>query len=218
MRKIFDHKLSYYTNVTVGKNFTNESSYIIGYWEAGDILVDMALALEHPQRTRLFFPICFNYRHFIELCIKQLIFESEKIYQILKKHNMHTKDKKQNYYEKINKTHNIKTLLNWLIITLDCFTEEIFSNDIKNTIFEIHNMDETGQKFRYPKTIKNISHFEKREDFDLNKIKEAIYNVGNYLFGVDMYLSEFENFIKTYIAEMGEAYYQEHGEQRYYMF
>jgi len=215
MAKIFERGLSDYSNVTVGKNFTNEASYIIGYWEAGDILVNEAIALHHPLKDRLFFPICYNYRQFIELCLKYLILSAEEIYPLCETCNMQRKK----YGEKLSKkTHSIETLLNSLIATLDCISEEKFDEDIKKSILEYHKMDETGQKFRYPKSTKNDVHFEFREDYDLEKIKNAINTIGNYLMGIDIYLSEFGKFLKTYIAEMEAMYNYEYEHQEDYYF
>jgi hypothetical protein len=203
MTKIFERGLTDYTNVTVGKNFTNEASYIIGYWEAGDILVNEAIALHHPLKDRLFFPICYNYRQFIELCLKQLILSAEEIYPLCEACNMQRKK----YEGKLSKkTHHIDTLLNSLIAILKCISEEKFDKDIRKSILEYHKMDKTGQKFRYPKSTNNEIHFEFREDYDLEKIKEAINTIGNYLMGIDAYLSEFGNFLKTYIAETEAMY------------
>jgi len=207
MAKIFDRGFNDYSNVVIGDKFTNEASYIIGYWGAGDILVDIAIKLNSPKRDRLFFPICYNYRQFVELCLKQLILEAEEIYFILENNNMQNKKYNHKFSEKINKTHSIDKLLNWLIIILDCFTNEKISKDIIKYILEYHNMDKTGQRFRYHKSTENEIHFEIREDYDLEKIKYAINKIGNYLMGIDAYLYEFGNFTKTYISEMENSLY-----------
>jgi len=206
MDKIFKCGFNDYTNVTVGGNFTNESSYIIGYWKAGDILVDKAITLNHPLSARLFFPICYNYRQFIELCLKQLILDTEEIYCNCKLLNTQRKDSTQVFSEQINKTHNIETLLHWLINILNCITDEKMDKNIIRAILEYHQMDTTGQKFSYPVSTKNISHFKFRNDYDLKSIKDGINVVGNYLMGVDAYLYEFGNFVKIHITEMEDIY------------
>ena len=216
MAKIFERGINDYSNVTVGRHFTNDVSYIIGYWEAGDVLVDTAITLYHPKKDRLFFPICYNYRQFIELCIKQLILDAEDIYLLLEANNMQNKNCDQRFSEKIDKTHSIETLLNWLITILRCLTEEGISKEIIKSILEYHKMDKTGQKFRYPKSKQNLPHFEQREDFDLEKIRDAVKNIGNYLMGVDAYLYEFGNFVKADIAEMERIYNWEYNHQENY--
>jgi hypothetical protein len=67
MDKIFIAGFDDRANVSIGDKFTNENSYIIGYLEAGHILIDRAIALCHPYKDRLFFPVCYNYRQFLEL-------------------------------------------------------------------------------------------------------------------------------------------------------
>ena len=100
----------------IGDKFTNEISYIIGYWESGDILVDRAIALSSPYKDRLFFPICYNYRQFLELILKQLILDADEVYKHCEYVHIQNKCNKYNFTEKLNTTHNIEKLLNWLII------------------------------------------------------------------------------------------------------
>ena len=218
MTKIFEKGLNNFTTAVVGKNFTSDTSYMVGYWEAGDILIDTAIKQVNPLKDRLFFPICYNYRHFIELCLKHLILKSEKLYLILEEHNMQNKNLKQKLSDEINNTHNIHTLLYWLINILECISDDKFSKEIMNFILEYHNMDKNGQKFRYPRTKDDVAHFELREEFDLEKIKNAVTKLGNYLLGIDMYLSEHGSFIKTYISEMESLYdwQYDHQEDYYY--
>jgi len=67
-------------NVCIGGQFTSDYSYALGYWEAADHLVEKALSLKSPFKDRLFYPICFSYRQFLELCLKQLIITAEDFY------------------------------------------------------------------------------------------------------------------------------------------
>ena len=154
----------------------------------GDILVDIAISKNNPQKDRLFFPICYNYRHFIELCLKHLILKSEELYFILKCYNMQNKECQYEFKEEVNNTHNIEKLLNRLTMVLNCISDDKFSTNIIKSILEFHEIDRTGQAFRYPKNRDDILHFEIREEFDLTKIKMAINEMGNYLMGIDIYL------------------------------
>jgi hypothetical protein len=161
MDKIFiSNGFNFQNNVNIGGKFTNKNSYIIGYWEASNILIENALKINHPYKDRLFFPICFIYRQFLELAIKQLIIDSEKIYDKTKYLNMQIK-KKEDISNKIKHSHNIEKLLNSLIDILSYICDEVFDANIKENILEYHFMDETGQKFRYPVSTKNQIHFEK---------------------------------------------------------
>ena len=101
MAKMFDKGLNHFTTAVVGKNFTNDASYMMGYWEAGDILVDTAIKQINPLKDRLFFPICYNYRHFIELCLKHLILKAERLYYILEENNMQNKNLAQKFSDEI---------------------------------------------------------------------------------------------------------------------
>jgi hypothetical protein len=209
MAKIFEKGLYHYTNANVGKNYSNDSSYIIGYWEAGDILVDTAINQNNPQKDRLFFPICYNYRHFIELFLKYLILKAEELYSLLETNDMQNKKHEALLSYSVNNTHNIHILLNMLINVLECISDDKFSRDIKISILEYHNMDKNGQKFRYSRSKNDKVHFEIQEVFDLEKIKKAVTKIGYYLMGIDMYLYEHGKFIKSYIAEMESIYGRE---------
>jgi hypothetical protein len=57
---------------------------------------------------------------------------------------MQRKNYNGKFSNKINKTHNIEKLLNWLIIILDCITDEKIDKDIIKSILEYHHMDKTG--------------------------------------------------------------------------
>ncbi len=68
-----------------GNYLLRSNNHIHGYYMAADISVDSALD-SHIERDRnmLFFPIVFNYRHYIELSLKNLIKKAEDAYDILK--------------------------------------------------------------------------------------------------------------------------------------
>jgi hypothetical protein len=194
-------------NVTVGEKFTNEYSYIVGYWEAGDILVDKALALGHPFKNRLFFPICYNYRQFLELILKQLIIETENIYNDCETLNIQKKEYRYKFSANINTTHNIDKLLNWLMIILSCIADEKIDKEVIKSINEFSKLDKTGQKFRYPMSKENKKHFDEREDFDLAEIKSKIKNIGYHLSGVEAYLCHYNDFVKGELAYIEAALY-----------
>jgi hypothetical protein len=206
MGKIFIQGVDDQACVSIGDKFTDEISYIIGYREAGDALVDKAIALTHPYKDRLFFPICFNYRHFIELILKQLILDAEIVYNNCESIGMQRKNNSHNFAEETNLTHSIEKLLNQLIIILDSITDKKISKNVIKLIMEYHKMDTTGQKFRYPVSIKNEKHFEIPENFDLEKIKAGIKTIAGCLMGVDAYLCQFGNFVKIAIEEIDSMY------------
>jgi hypothetical protein len=192
--------------VSIGDKFTDELSYIIGYREAGDALVDKAIALTHPYKDRLVFPICFNYRQFIELILKQLILDAEITYNNCESIGMQRKNSRHNFAEKMNLTHNIEKLLSRLIIILDNITDKEINKNVIELIMEYHQMDPTGQKFRYPVSSKNEKYFEIPENFDLEKIKAGIKTIADCLMGVDAYLCQFGNFVKISIEEIDSMY------------
>jgi len=56
---------------------------MLGYYKAGEKLAALVICEERNQDI-LFFPICFNYRHYVELTLKHLIKSAEKYYFVLR--------------------------------------------------------------------------------------------------------------------------------------
>ncbi|WP_009630737.1 hypothetical protein [Synechocystis sp. PCC 7509] len=74
-----------------GNYLLGSNNHIHGYYKAANILVNSALASDRNRdrdrdrdRDMLFFPVVFNYRHYIELSLKDLIDKVEDAYDVLK--------------------------------------------------------------------------------------------------------------------------------------
>lgn len=175
-------------NVCVGGEFTSDYSYPLGYWEAADFLVEQALSLSSPFKDRLFYPICFNYRQFIELCLKQLIIFSEEFYRKTEKVGYELKKIEQYHSTELMETHSLEKLLNWLKESLSCTSSDDFDGRIQSLIIEFHNIDPSGEKFRYPISKTNKQSFPDQSHYDLKKIKKQIEKIANYFMGIDSWI------------------------------
>jgi len=66
-----------------GGKYSEPYAYMLGYYKAGKKLASLAI-YERRNQDILFFPICFNYRHYVELTLKHLILSAEKYYFVLR--------------------------------------------------------------------------------------------------------------------------------------
>jgi len=123
--------------------------YSLGFKEAGDALVEECLS-RHGIKDALFYPICFCYRHFIELDLKYLIAETESLYYVLEKCGPTRGELCESVVSKLADTHSLERLFNWLVVRLALVTDEPFPREVGDAIIDLHNFDPTSQVFRYP--------------------------------------------------------------------
>lgn len=202
MKHLFSQSAESLSNVnaTVGESFIRNYSYAVAYWSAGDILVKNALESNKNKRDGLFYPICFMYRHFIELTLKQLIIYTEAFYEktemIGYEYKKYSKPKKQ-----LETTHSLETLLSRLINVLTCLSDEHFDDKIKKIILDFHNVDPLGQVFRYPNKKNHEKSFFQVQNFNIAAIKTAVNKVAQYFMGIDAYLEYYTTVADYMISE-----------------
>ena len=187
-------------NATVGDSFIHDYSYAVAYWSAGDILVKDALEGDKDKRDVLFYPICFMYRHFIELTLKQLIIHAEAFYEkteiIGYELQKYTKPKKE-----LESIHSLEILVKRLIDVLTCISEGHFDDEIKKIILEFHAIDPVGQTFRYPTNRKHEKSFSQVQNFNIATIKAETNKVAQYFMGIDAYLEHYTTLADGIISE-----------------
>jgi len=137
---------------TVGGHNSTRYTYINGYYEAGKELIDIALSETHGvyKKNTLFYPICYTYRHYLELSLKSLIRDTEILYD-----KMDTLSFLQNgtlsekIADKLDNTHDLNELLKDFTYRLSLVSNDPFSKNIKKYIKQMYDFDKSGQKFRY---------------------------------------------------------------------
>jgi len=138
--------------------YKDSADIIISYIEEGKIE-------GHPDIY--FFPIAYLYRHGIELFLKKLIQYGVELHIL-------QKDKK---LKKLMSEHELYQLWNRVRIVLEEVWPEGDKNDLKNVerlIQEFHNLDPTGQNFRYSKDIKGRLTTEKLpQSVNLSELKKT---------------------------------------------
>jgi hypothetical protein len=128
--------------------------YSEGFKRAAEVLV--AYALEHPLWLDfLAYPACFNYRQFIELELKTLVDEAQKLYDLCEKMGttIHTK-LSWSESPKLDGTHSIKQLVGWLTELVRATLDQPLNANMKRILTELHTFDPYSTAFRYPKDKK----------------------------------------------------------------
>lgn len=193
---------------TVGGYNHTRYTYINGYYESAKELTTIAISEQSGtyKKDTLFYPICYNYRHYLELHLKSLIIEAELLYE-----KMDTLGYLENgtLSEKINDnlddTHNLYELFELFMERLNLVSNETFPNDIKKYIKQMYDMDTNGQRFRYyTGTNKKLS-FPNKEEFDLKNISKIMEEVHDLLWGVDGWLDHYIQMSNDIIHDYEEA-------------
>ncbi len=192
---------AWWKNAVVGGTWSSKYIYAIGYKKAGDILVDNAI--RYRCQDSLFFPICFNYRHFIELFLKGLILNTGCLIRyradcgesIVIDHTKTTED----ILSKLEKTHSIRHLAELLRSSLQKVSDEQFNEEIWNYLIEFHGIDPTSQAFRYFINKRHKLFFPNQERYDLENIKSKVTKIEQYFSGIDAWLSHEIEVVRDYL-------------------
>jgi len=186
-KKLFKPSKFWYHNAVAGGNYSAHYAYILGYYYAAESLVQVSI--DSGRLDTLFFPICFNYRHFIELSLKHLIIGSEEFASILVELGYGDKSI-ESVANKAKNEHSLEKLLNWLIQRFDKISDEKFDNEFRGLIVEFHNIDPNGQVFRYPFLKDGSISLPDQNNYDIENIRSQMEKINNYFTGMDAWLDE----------------------------
>jgi hypothetical protein len=192
-------------NAVVGGEYLDHNAYIIGFYRAAEALVKVAL--EEHRNDVLFFPICFTYRHWLELILKQLIKQSTSYCKVLFEIGEIAQNPPELRYGLPPATHNLlKLLTNLKILTSQVKLVDL-NTDIEAIIIQLNQFDSDGQTFRYAYRQDGSPTLDKQELYDLVQIYNEMKKVYNYLSGLDAYLDYTIQQAKDYIREMKNFYW-----------
>lgn len=176
-----------YHNAVAGGKYSVPYAYILGYYFAAENLT--LIAIESEKLDTLFFPICFNYRHYLELTMKHLIAGAEKYANVLAKLG-YGEEITKSVVEKIKNEHSLEKLLRWLIERFNKFSIEQFDSKLREVIIEFHNIDPNGQIFRYPVLTNGSLSLPDQRNYDVENIRFQMEKVNEYFTGMDAWLNE----------------------------
>jgi hypothetical protein len=165
------------------------SAYADGYKEAADVLVEYAKE-NRSQIDFLVYPIVFNYRHYLELRLKELILKGRELYDI---------------EETLKTNHNLLSLWTECREILERVWPKGPKKDldkIGSRINEFHEKDATSYSFRYPvkkdgqETIPDLTHINLIHLSD--KITEMSELLDGASCGIDEYISHKDDMRRDY--------------------
>jgi hypothetical protein len=175
--------------------------YIEGYKEAADSLIEEAIESQSVKKIDTYvFPICFLYRHYLELMLKTLFLKYSK-----KNH-----DEKKKLIN--NAKHNLDKIWKEVkFVLVECSTDEEME-DVENAeryIKQIHEYDKDSFSFRYPMKLSLEKIHKNWQYLDLRNLKEGISELYKFLNYVDLNLGskrEAELEMLSLISEVGESF------------
>jgi hypothetical protein len=155
--------------------------YADAYKDAADILLDKLLGSHNHSLDRFVYPICFMYRQYLELRLKEIILKYL------------PQDQRKAKVRKLN--HHIYCL--WC--EAKKVLEIVYSKDDKSVlvpvddyIMQFHQMDESSFSFRYPVDRDDDPHFKDIEKIDLNNLRVRMNQIADFLdscsAGIDAYI------------------------------
>ena len=180
--------------------------YINGYYDAGRILVEEALKLEKEGKSHnYFYPICYSYRHYIELHLKTIIEDLELLYEkseklgYLKNGILLDENKVSGKLHKIHKLNDLLSYAEERIIYTQVNGEE-FPKDTAKFIRQIHEKDKTGQSFRYSKSTSGKSSFDSTPYYELEELKKVMEKINNMLWAIDSHTDYYIDMAESIIS------------------
>ena len=193
----------FWKNVSVGHKWQDDWFYARGYIKAADALVDVALS--KPVPDQYFYPICFNYRHACELTLKELIRETERLIGLMAAAGEPKGDPRDvnETSAELAKTHSLEELLNWLEQRLAHLSEERLPTEVREAIIAVHNVDPSGQVFRYSRARNGERHevFQDTTHIDLVWVRERLGKAIEFLqAGVGGWLENELNVTQDYLS------------------
>lgn len=170
---------SYHEQGVVWKNFnTNFYPYIQGYMEGGKYLYEI---IQDNQDYYLFLPMCYMYRNGIELALKRILVEDCQF-------DYQTSAKKMK-----NKKHSIhglwNVIKNYIVLRSHAPDDDSTIVDVELYIEQLHNLDVTSDKFRYPVNKLLEFHFKEKIKFDVSNVSQCFNELFAFLDAVDSMLS-----------------------------
>ena len=183
------------------KSFEYENAYL----NAADILVEGFICQKGDFNSNLIYPIVFLYRQYLELFMKDILKNYNKVIFLDKL------DDKESQLKKILGQHNLELIwekIEELAISIgsefptkieDMEMSEILNNT-KKYIEEIENMDRKSFAFRYP-SDKEDELYHKQIDTKISicNLKECVHEIKNVLLEIQGTL--------CYVREMNELIY-----------
>ena len=166
-----------YKNALIGSFFSSDLGALAeAYYSAANILVDQT---KHHQSNSLVYPICFLYRHFIEIALKNIIFKYQKLGYDVKRYGLRNRE-----------IHNLDLLLDTVVKLTKEEDESKYPVNIIEIIHEFNKYDFGSQTFRYTSDKKGNQFMPKHDCIGLGTLQDNMSKVEGWLTGHGIDLME----------------------------
>ena len=164
--------------------------YALGYKEAADSVV-AAVEARSLAADLAVYPVCFLYRHYIELMLKILIGLGSRF---------------QDQTIEIPKHHRLRDLWETCRPLLESACPEGDPSDTKTVemcIKEFASLDPSGEAFRYGEDKKGNPSFDKQRQFSLTHMRDVMGRLAGFFEGSYDYMSELMQYQADVESEAG---------------
>lgn len=156
--------------------------YIIGYKEAGDLLVE-SVASRRGMADSLIFPIVFLYRHYIELRLKSLLHDGCRL--------LDREYKQKSEHQLLKLWPKVRDIL----VELWPDGDQSQLEAIDRLIMQFEQVDPRSTTFRYPKDLEGKNSLKiEMERVNLRNLKEVVGAMSTVLEGSAAAISEYQGY------------------------
>lgn len=190
---LFEPQDDWWHNACLNYSHEQWTLYAIGYKEAADLLVQRVEQTRFDQDV-LVYPVLFLYRYFLELSMKNIILQGQRLARnerIVPKH------------------HNIGELWKHCDAILLKVLEGELDEERRNVgclVAEFTAVDAQSTSFRYPENLKGSPSLPGVSLINLRHVRDVIGKVGNLLNCANEGLHQHESFRREMDAEFGVEY------------
>lgn len=177
--QLFIEGKDWFNNACLNYLNDNWDLYIQGYKLAGDKLVEYVVK-KNVDQDFLVFPIIFLHRHHIELQLKVIIREGNKLLSI------------KEDFENIHDLNKLWAKASRIIKKVWSKTDNNIFQAVSDYISQFNNMDPISFSFRYPVDKKRNKTLKGLEKINIRNFSEVINKLANFLdgcsYGISVYL------------------------------
>lgn len=176
--------------------------YIKGYMEAANYL-GKSISENDSLKDELFLPMCYLYRNGIELSLKRILFEDcklsyDKAFGIIRRKK----------YSILKVWNSIK---NEIDRNSNAPKDDTTMEDVEIYVNQLHKIDMSSDKFRYPVDKNLVIHFKKEAKYDIKNIRLCFDELFTFLDCVDGMLANIRD-IEAEIEQEMRSYAEDYND------
>jgi hypothetical protein len=206
-------------NSVIGGWLADSGSYEFRFIEAAKRLG--RAAIDDRLLDHYFYPMCFLFRHAFELTLKSLTMQAESFLAKLAKLGETDVETDLVALQESLRTHEKAHSLMWLLNQLEPRLERIpgcepIPEAVRSAVVELHNIDPSGERFRYSVDRRGKPSFPEQQHVDIERVCRELAEAHLMLSaGLGSWLSEnasvADEMLSDYEAEMRAEYGWEQG-------